>query len=38
MNIRISKIAVAVTLFAAAMNLHAGDTSERKTLTLEGAQ
>ena len=38
MNIQLSKIFVALTLFATAMNLHAGNTSERKTLTLEGAQ
>ena len=38
MNTSILRIAAALSLFAAAMNLHADPLTERKTLTLEGAQ
>jgi len=38
MNTSILRIAAALSLFAAATNLHADSLTERKTLTLEGAQ
>lgn len=38
MNMSILRVAAALSLFAAAMNLHAEQLTERKTLTLEGAE